>query len=759
MTRLRRAINLTWLGIRTVRGRDGSLGPAVATVFGVGLAAAVILSLLSAWGAAQGYRDRVAARTPVENGTDGPGAAVRNTVRIDGEILTIYAVAGEAPAPPGLANLPRPGEIYASPALVDAAKTNQHLARLTEGRRLFAIAPEGLARPDELVAWVGVERDEMRDGLGFSRYGNDAVLPPFLREPGWTVFFGASAALAVLVPLLLVATASARVNAGLRERRLFALRVLGLGRARAAVLPLVEVGALALSGGLLGAGVHQLLMLLATRGAVFGISVFREDVDVGPRTVGLVVAGVWFFTVVVAAMPTLKTIGSIFTTRPSLHVRRPRRRPMALLVGSVAALVVLLVIPSEWAQIAQSGVIHLLAVTFIVGLVGGIGSLVAWLASKAVHHANRPETLVALRRLETSPDVASRYLLGFAVMLFAVVATGGVVDAMADSPAFVDEMRALQFSGETQLVFAEHVPGRRDLTAELGGDGVKAVTPYVLAGPVTGGEANIEVILADCDALRRLARRTVEACPSGAAMIAAGQDDGAFVGDLPPPPEAEPLIIRTLTDREVSVLPAEDPIDLGITGIDPFGGWFIVDPAFLGVAPEELKVAGYVAALEPTPEAADRFRLHLLAAAPASRLFVPGESGVLGARSFAPIARYLTVLLGVGAALVLISVAVVGLQMVAERQTRALLAIGAPRRVLWRIEMLMLMFPAVVGLTIAIGGGAVITEATEKVFDSRGAPIHPAVLYLIALALAACIAAYGARRVARADPTHIGPGD
>ena len=125
----------------------------------------------------------------------------------------------------------------------------------------------------------------------------------------------------------------------------------------------------------------------------------------------------------------------------------------------------------------------------------------------------------------------------------------------------------------------------------------------------------------------------------------------------------------------------------------------------------------------------------------------------------APVSRYVTVLLGFGSLLVLISVAVVGVQMVADRRTRALVAMGCPRGVLRRIETLVVMVPATIGLTVAVGGGAAISGAMARVFDAPNSLARSLALYLGALVGAALIAVVGARRVSRADPTKVGVGD
>ncbi len=750
MRTVRRLRGVVGLGLRTIRGRAGSLGPALAAITGIALATFVVLALLSARNVADGYRDRITARSPVESTSVADAVFTRTVAKVGQRMLTVFAVAGDTDPPPGLDEFPRPGQIYASPALVDEATRNPDLAELLTGRDVRQIGPIGLTDPGELLAWVGVDRGELVNPSGLRGFGTSDALPPYLRETGWMVFLGASAAAVLLVPLALIAGAAGRVNASLRERRLAALRFLGLSRFRAALIPLTELSILAFVGASAGAVVFGLASGVIGDGPVFGVSFFPEDARLTVSTVGSVVAFVSLYTVAVGFLPTLRAVATPTTTRPSLAVRRARRWPMVILVATLLLLTLLAALPEDWAVAAQAGGLYLIQLGFVVGLVGGLSSLVGWVASKTARRATRVETLLAARRLEVDPGSATRYLLGLAVMLFAVIAVGAFLDGLSGAPQFEAEVRAQQYAGGKQLVRVEHVPPGRDLREALGSaDVVRAVLPVVDGYDAASGEERSPVLLADCPSLRELARIDIAACPEGPVLIPE-PEFGGFVGpDLPEPDPGMSVTFQGAGGEEVTVIPTGF-LDLGLEPIDVAGGMVAVDPRAVGIDPGDVDAVEYIAVLDPSPEAAERFALRLLGAAPGSRLFVPGEAGISGSRELSWVSRYLGILLALGAVLVFVSVAVVGLQLTVGRPTRALVAIGAPTRVLRRVEMLILMFPAVVGLTIAIGGGFAMSLAAGKTLGVKASLGRPLVVYVVALGASGLLAALGARRVTQA---------
>ncbi len=759
MKPIRRGLNLLRLGVRTIRGREGAAAPALATVAGVAFATFVTLALLSAFGAVEGYRNRVVGREPIESLSEVDGKVRRSTIPVDGETLTVFAVAGDASAPPGLARLPRPGEIYTSPELIARSRYDPRLSAFTEGRRVLVIETDGLAYPSELVAWVGVEPAAMPEGSGFSSYGNENILPPELHEPGWMVLFAASAAILVLVPLWLLAAASGRVNAGLRERRLVALRVLGLSRLRTSLIPLIEVGVLAGFGSLLGGVVHWGMLSMVGEGPLFGRTFFSQDVSLPWPTILTVAGAVTVVTIVAGFLPTVRSIAETTSTRPSLQVRPARRWPMLLLVGSLVSLLGIGSVPKSWVPSARVGALYLAGAGFMVGLVGGLGALVGWLAARGASSARRPETLVASRRLETNPGSATRYLLGFAVVVFGAISTGTFLAAAVDDPAFTERIRALQTEGGRRLVRVENIPPGGDLRRMSTVEGVEAVVPLLDVFHPQTGEPVGQMLLAGCDDLRRLARVALDRCPDEAAMINV-PDQAGFSGEqIPGLVTPESVTVRTIEDDELQVAVSAEPIELGLTELDPFGGDILVDPAQLGVDASAFSVESYVVSLEPDPQALERFRIRTAAAFPMARIFVPGEAGIDGTRALDGVSQYLTVLMVVGAGLVLASVAVVGLQLVADRRTRALLAIGTPRNTLWRVEFLMLMFPASVGLTVAVAGGLAFGAAVARTLDAKVAVGRPLLVYLAALLAAGSVAAVGGLRVMRADPADVGSRD
>lgn len=129
-----------------------------------------------------------------------------------------------APLPPGLIRMPRPGEVFVSPALRDLLATREGdrlLAPRIPGRVAGTVAPPGLLGPSELAFYAGARGP-----------GKGARVDHF----GTSVPSGTSAILGLLTVIVLVALllpvavlvgAAVRTGGEERDRRLAALRLVG----------------------------------------------------------------------------------------------------------------------------------------------------------------------------------------------------------------------------------------------------------------------------------------------------------------------------------------------------------------------------------------------------------------------------------------------------------------------------------------------------------------------------------------------------
>ena len=245
MRRLRRNLATVRLGVRLIRARRRSLVPAVATLLAAAVSILVVLGAAAAASVARAEIARVGARLPVvaEPGQveeDAPLVAY-SPEPYGEEVIERFSVAvrgSGGPVPPGIDRLPRPGEMFASPALSARLETDPLLRTMFPHRLVGLVSPEGLRGPTELVAWAGyspeqlLASDEDVRAMSVRRFGQrdgGGLIPGYeLLQPAYFIYYAAGLAILLLVPLALVAGGAARLSSRLRERRLVALRTLGL---------------------------------------------------------------------------------------------------------------------------------------------------------------------------------------------------------------------------------------------------------------------------------------------------------------------------------------------------------------------------------------------------------------------------------------------------------------------------------------------------------------------------------------------------
>lgn len=262
------ALRLTLGGDRSARVRlllmTGGAAVAVALLLGVaGAAPAALERLDRADGRFLTYDQQDLSRTE--------GVRARTTVGYwRGAELRVQdvEVVGPPIAPPaGVSVLPGPGEVLVSPALAQAlaGKHGDELAPRLHGTPVGRIGPAGLVGPDELFAVAGAPPGVLTDALAAGFTGPAPAQPEFSTGDAGngvvTVTGGVSdelkagtavAAVALIVPLLVLVSTATRLSAATRERRSAALRLVGATSRQVRGLGAVEgliVGMLGAAGG------------------------------------------------------------------------------------------------------------------------------------------------------------------------------------------------------------------------------------------------------------------------------------------------------------------------------------------------------------------------------------------------------------------------------------------------------------------------------------------------------------------------------
>lgn len=235
----------------------------------------------------------------------------------------------------------------------------------------------------------------------------------------------------LIVPLMNLGGAAARLSARRRDERLSTLRLLGVTPLGVGVATVVESVIVAAAGALAGVVLHvafaPLIGLIPFRGTALG----ADAVMLSPVGVTVVVGGVLLVAAGSAALGLRRVIVSplgvrLRSTAPTVHWLR------AVLGLSVLALVLALV--KIFPSVAGLAVtITALAMLFAVTL-GVLAVVGPWIlkvnASRQLRRAELPDRLLAARLVLDSPKAAWRQVSGIAMASFMAVFAGTGVSLM-----------------------------------------------------------------------------------------------------------------------------------------------------------------------------------------------------------------------------------------------------------------------------------------------------------------------------------------
>jgi FtsX-like permease family protein len=480
------------LGVRLALGggRRG-LTRLLLTAVGVGVGVALLIGGLGLAPALQARHGRELAREPVPNeATAGTNYALWQRVydqigRRD-VTRTLVAGVGHAPVPPGLARLPGPGELAVSPALAQVLTTP--LGRIARermpGRIIELIGPEGLAAPDELVAYMGVPASRFRHVDASRVTGFGGVASPADRPIRVVVKLLILLGVAgLLVPTLVFVATSTRLSASSRERRLAAIRLVGGTPKQVRVLAAVEGGVGAALGSLLGVALFFVLRPIVAGISMAGYRWYPSDIA-PPLNEAVLVVLVAPLLAVLASLASLRRL--LITPLGVARRARVRRRVFLRPVPLVAGLAGL-----GWCfanrPLVNSGGFASLVIVFasFALLLIGVTLVAPWLgaaaASWVARAARRMGSVLGARRLQLDPTGAGRVASVVALVVFAA----GVVLAIAPAADSQYGDIGLTMRPTTVMVVSgPHSSG--DLRRRFGSvQGVRSVIPLstVSAGP------------------------------------------------------------------------------------------------------------------------------------------------------------------------------------------------------------------------------------------------------------------------------------
>lgn len=433
--------------------------------------------------------------------------------------------------------VPGEGELVVSPAMADLLRTDDVLAERYPGRVVADVPEAAMLGPRSLVVWRGVAPDAMPDDAGWLGTGSARSTEIASTVPTELRFAVPLLVVGFLVPLLALLALVGTLGAARRERRLAAMRLVGLTDREARGASVLEGFLLAVTSCLLGwAAFHFVVPVVARHAPVEG-GVWASDVRL-PGSALLAVAVGFPLLVMVANWWGLRAlrISPLGVERRS-HVRRPSRwMTVPFLAGcAVLAAVALGVAPGP---MLRSRLILLSALLLTVGLAGVVPLLTRAGAARLAGRTGSLSVLVATRRVLADPAQATRAAVGLGLL---VAVTGPLLvffPLIAD--ASTEDLRRLggQVGGRTLLATTapSEDPVRADAErtgtlAEVSDRGRLGDLLVVDVVPLTTGDPQdpgITVAFVDCAALERRTRIPVQTCARGIATGGPDRLQGTF---------------------------------------------------------------------------------------------------------------------------------------------------------------------------------------------------------------------------------------
>lgn len=722
-------MNSLQIALRVLRVDRRTRTSAILTAIGVAVATGLVLLLATLPFATQNREQRALWQGDNfhSRNSDGPVKLLyaasmdyfggQQIARID-VALAPGATAAGVELPPGVPQLPGPGETVVSPALgrlLQAHPADQLGDRF--GKPVGAFGESALRFPEQLVALTGRAPDAMPENVsqvaGFP--SGKASPDPLLMLLSWVGI------IVLLVPSLVLVASSARLTAARRERRLAAIRLAGATPGQVTNMVAAETtlsaGIGAVLGLLISPALHGLASFVPWAGGTWLASDFALPV-------GLTVF-------IVLAIPVLVVLAGI------LGLRRVLKNPLFATGGHTKK-------PLHWWRLLAlpaAGAFFLIAV-MTVRETGGIGLVMAglfflvgsaaivgpWVTSAVggtfVRIWRRPSALLAGRRLRDDPKGAYRASAGIVLAVFAgsmALTLLPTFESMAGGGrSYVDSVLYV----DTDARHAGTIVDQANSSLQKYGQTEKAVAVgevYLVKGqePNRYGHRALVMTCADAVKLTRYGL-TPENCTGGPAIFG----DSAI--DLAEYKFATAWDGPAVAAKSGTRVEAVHPRDADLSST------LIVDPAALPAAVEPTDYT----VVAPTTDA-NRETVRTALAGPAAGAEIGSRDQYLyNQQTELGDLRRVTVI-GLIAAGILAgcsaAVATAGSVMDRRRTFGALMAAGTPVRVLARALRMEAALPALVA-TIGAGiVGVLVGVGLYSMVDERGIVLSPWLLAPVVL--------------------------
>lgn len=671
-------VRLAWRLLRG-GGRQGAVRLLLLTL-GVVIAVTAVLSALALTSALGDRERRAQQREPTSASQSAQGLL---SVRIRQEVyhdqawrrLLVGNVGPGAARPPGVRELPQPGQSVVSPALYSARADPAVGLRL--GKIVGVIGEEGLLGPNDLVSYTGVQGSSPGS---VRSWGTTSKIPS--EAPGRRLV-QLELLLLIGLPLAMFVQVASRLSAATRSHRVRCLALVGVPTemiGRTAGLEGAVVGA---TGAALGIGLFATINgSLATSG-ILGFTWFSSATSPGLAwaaaiTVTVTLSSAWLSArTAVSGGPSSPTSPS-----PARKVRQVWRR-LPLLAGLLLLLFVVPLLPSR-ATDERAGLTVLGVILSSLGLVLVVRPIALALGGSILARTQSVAARLAVRRLQYEPDGGRTVVVAVISLILLAGIAQAVLHALQEASGFSRDRVVVEVSGAhltaSQRVRVAGIGAREWVRGEFAQTGGGATGPPFIevyrmpcsalaaaVGPVEGCMDGRQYTLQDAD--RRLRRPL----PVGLTLTAG-------LG-RPVAVPAEELLIPNLAGSRIglaSVLEAT---------ADPNYPWSETSFFRLGAATSDVeRVEAALLPIEPTMDI--RIRPRDITRLTESRLHRGG------------VRMGLVVGLGLG----LLSLVTAAVDRVFERRraVAALVVVGVPLMTLRRAQALLLLIPLVAGAVPAV---------------------------------------------------------
>lgn len=504
----------------------------------------------------------------------------------------------------------------------------------------------------------------------------------------------------VLTPLIVLIATASRLSARTTERRLAALRVLGLSAKRTRRVLAAETSVLATVGALGGAAIWRIARPFSQPVGVGSLNWWADDVSIAPPIVGIVIVAVAAITAAIALIGANPTVESPGQGRPHRAAPPTRRwRPFVLATGLVlltsSYILASTLADNVWFAIFAAG--NLLTAIGLAFSVPSFARLAAGILDRSQKSA---AATLASRRLRYEPTAVGRVIAAMLIVVFA----GGFAQALlaAFDHAYAGDGETNKRAADAPIVLSLNGITNPDIAMLEQTEGTAAVVETIQS---SANNADAMIMLADCDTMVMLSAATDPAtCDNTVAQPLTSN----FRPEITPP-QARTVLANALqtvgyTGRIGEPLPSEI-----FTGVDQEGSTIGGD---IRLAPElatertepvlsnvsividanadPTEVAARIAGLEPTGQPFGLDDIERLRFADSYRTLVNA-------------AMIFTLVISLGSA------ALAATDRAIERRRTAthLAALGVPASTQRKAEVLTTMTPLVLGLAVAVVGAGI----------------------------------------------------